>query len=104
MDFEAVIKVIVAIASAVAIPVAAYAAIAATRAIWVRPARSARELEDLEAELDALRSRVAQLETAEARLGELEERLDFAERLLVRGPDRGHDSADTPPDAHPAAR
>ncbi len=38
MEFETLFKVIVAIAATVAIPVAAYAAVAATRTIWGRPA------------------------------------------------------------------
>lgn len=40
----------------------------------------------LPAEVAELRDRVAELETREGRLAELEERLDFAERLLTRGP------------------
>jgi hypothetical protein len=42
------------------------------------------------ADLHEFRSRLAALETAESRLRELEERLDFAERLLARHvePDR----------------
>jgi hypothetical protein len=37
-------------------------------------------------ELDELRERVRQLEQAHPRLSELEERLDFAERLLAQAP------------------
>ena len=42
------------------------------------------------AELEGLRERVRLLEASQPRLGELEERLDFAERLLAqqREPDR----------------
>ena len=36
-------------------------------------------------ELDELRERVARLEECELRLAELEERLDFAERMLAQG-------------------
>ena len=39
----------------------------------------------LEAEVDRLRDRVHQLEGAEERMAELEERLDFAERMLAQG-------------------
>lgn len=39
-------------------------------------------------EMDELRGRVAELEAREARLLELEERLDFTERLLARGGER----------------
>lgn len=38
--------------------------------------------EEARAELDALRARVAQLEAVEHRMMELEERMDFSERLL----------------------
>ena len=45
---------------------------------------------ELLAELDGLRSRVLQLEEGQGRMAELEERVDFAERLLAqsREPDR----------------
>jgi Tfp pilus assembly protein PilO len=39
---------------------------------------------ELLAELDGLRGRVQQLEEGQARLGELEERVDFAERMLAQ--------------------
>ncbi len=56
-------------------------------------------------ELQELRARVQELEAREIRLVELEERLDFTERLLTRQ-DRLAlpDEADTPPEALPAAR
>jgi Tfp pilus assembly protein PilO len=45
---------------------------------------------ELLAELQGLRSRVEQLEAGQAQMAELEERLDFAERMLAQGkePDR----------------
>ena len=45
---------------------------------------------ELLAELEGLRSRVDQLEAGQAQVAELEERLDFAERLLAQAkqPDR----------------
>jgi hypothetical protein len=45
---------------------------------------------ELQGEVEALRSRLEQLEQGQARVGELEERLDFAERMLAqtREPDR----------------
>jgi hypothetical protein len=81
MDFEAALKLILLVAAAVAIPVAAYAAIVATRAIWVKgePGQVGSDAETRE-ELEAVRQRVT----------ELEERVDFTERLLARQqePDR----------------
>lgn len=89
MEFETLFKVIVAIAATVAIPVAAYAAVAATRTIWGRPADAdTGTLTRLTEDIEALKDRLHTLESAEARVLELEERLDFAERLLVEQRDR----------------
>jgi Tfp pilus assembly protein PilO len=82
VDFESVIKLIVAITAAVAIPVAAYAAIVAIRAIRIKPPRS--EPDGGTGEVESLRARVAELEAMRDRMLELEERLDFAERMLVQ--------------------
>jgi Tfp pilus assembly protein PilO len=82
MDFENVLKVLVSIAVMVAIPVAAYAAIAATRSIWGRPQPP--EDQDALREVETLRARVQELESMQHRMAELEERLDFTERLLVQ--------------------
>jgi Tfp pilus assembly protein PilO len=79
----AFIKGIVALVVAVAVPVAGYAAVVATRAIWVKGEPG--KLDDAAAmreELDQLRGRVAELEAVPDRMAELEERLDFSERLL----------------------
>lgn len=40
---------------------------------------------EMQAELETLRERVQQLEAMPPRMAELEERVDFAERLLTRG-------------------
>lgn len=40
---------------------------------------------ELRAELDDLRQRLAEVESQQVRLTDLEERLDFAERVLARG-------------------
>jgi hypothetical protein len=63
--------------------------------LWPLARALARRLEggaskELLLELEGLRARVQQLEDGQARLGELEERLDFAERVLAqpREPDR----------------
>lgn len=92
MDFELLIKVIVLAVAAVGIPVGAYAAIVATRAIWVKgePGKLGAE------ELESLHERVAELESRMGHVAEIEERLDFAERMLAHrqdphelGPGRG---------------
>lgn len=80
MDFETVLKILVTIAVAVAIPIAAYAAVVATRSIWGR----SQPADDNMQELDALRERVRELEAMQGRMTELEERVEFAERMLVQ--------------------
>lgn len=86
MEFETLIKLLIAATAIVAIPVGAYAAITATRAIWVkgepRPADP-----ELKAHVEALEARVQQLESEHDRFVELEERVDFAERVLAKRPD-----------------
>lgn len=54
-------------------------------------------------EVEQLSQRVAELQGVEPRLAELEERLDFAERLLTSGQARGPE-ANTPPEPVEAAR
>jgi hypothetical protein len=64
--------------------------------VWPLIRAFARRLEgggaaaELQGELETLRARVDQLEQGQTRVGELEERLDFAERMLAqsREPDR----------------
>ncbi|MEO8032378.1 MAG: hypothetical protein ABJC74_07535 [Gemmatimonadota bacterium] len=78
------VEVIVGIVVLVAVPIAGYAAIVATRAIWVKgePGRLADAVE-IKEELEQLRARVAELEGVPQRVAELEERVDFSERLLT---------------------
>jgi hypothetical protein len=83
MDFETLIKYIVAGVAAFGIPIGAYAAIAATRAIWIK-GEPGKVAPGLERQVAALEARVAELEAERERVVELEERVDFAERLLVR--------------------
>lgn len=87
MDFETVFKIIVMGVAAVGIPVGAYAAIAATRSIWGKPQPSPDS--ESAAELSALKERVHELEAMQNRMMELEERLDFAERMLVQSREPG---------------
>ena len=88
-DMESVFKIVAEALAIVFIPIAAIAALAAVRVIWKRGSRMGDEL----TEVTELRARVEQLEQAgqtsgeflsqERRMAELEERLDFAERLLT---------------------
>lgn len=81
----AFVKGIIAIVVAVAVPVAGYAAVVATRAIWVKGEPG--QLGDATAireELEQLRARLAELEGVPDRVAELEERIDFSERLLTQ--------------------
>ena len=90
MDFESIIRIIVVAITVVGVPVAAYAAIVATRAIWVKPGLQGDKVEQLGQEVDALRARLNEVEGQQTRIAELEERLDFAERMLAqsREPER----------------
>ena len=91
MDFETIQKGIVIAIAATGIPVAAYAAFVASRAIWVKPGlQGTGELQRLTEEVESLRARMGEVEGQQHRLAELEERLDFTERLLAqsREPDR----------------
>jgi len=83
MDFETLFKYIVAGIAAFGIPIGAYAAIAATRAIWIK-GEPGKVSPELEGQVAALEARVAELGAERERVVELEERVDFAERLLVR--------------------
>ena len=90
MEFETLLKIIVGAVAIVGIPVAAYAAVVATRAIWVRGEPRPADPE-LKAQVDILEGRIHELESERDRLAELEERLDFAERMLARRADAvGH--------------
>lgn len=66
MEFETLLKIVVALLAAFGIPVAAYAAIVATRAIWVKgePNSIAAALQD---RVDMLEARVAELESGQER-------------------------------------
>lgn len=68
------------------------ALIAATLILWPLVRAFARRLEGKSAadpaligEIEELRSRVNELEAGQGRMAELEERLDFTERMLVQG-------------------
>jgi hypothetical protein len=86
MEFETLLKIIVGAAAVVGIPVGAYAAVVATRAIWIKGEPTPAD-PVLKAQVDALEARVHQLEAEQDRMLELEERVDFTERVLARRPD-----------------
>ena len=86
MEFETLIKIVIGFTTLVAIPVGAYAAITATRAIWVKGEPKPADPE-LKAQVETLEARVLQLEAEHERMLELEERVDFAERVLAKRPD-----------------
>jgi Tfp pilus assembly protein PilO len=86
MEFETLMKLVIGFATLVAIPVGAYAAITATRAIWVKGEPKPADPE-LKAQVETLEARVLQLEADQERMLELEERVDFAERVLAKRPD-----------------
>jgi hypothetical protein len=86
MEFETLMKLVIGFATLVAIPVGAYAAITATRAIWVKGEPKPADPE-LKAQVETLEARVLQLEADHERMLELEERVDFAERVLAKRPD-----------------
>jgi hypothetical protein len=86
MDFETLLKIIVGALALVGIPVGAYAALVATRAIWIKGEPRLADPE-IRAQIEGLESRVQQLELERDRMLELEERVDFAERVLSRRPD-----------------
>lgn len=84
MEFETIVKFLIIAVAVVFIPVGAYAAIAATRAIWIRGDQG-KVGPELPGRVEALEAQMAELEAERARLLELEERVDFAERLLTSG-------------------
>lgn len=106
MEFETLLKVLVSVAAAVAIPYAAYAAVAAIRATWGggESPGDTEAVDDLRRTVGALQARVEQLESTEGRVLELEERLDFAERLLAGHRVLPRPRADTPPEPVESAR
>jgi len=73
---------------------AIHAALALVCGLWAQRLRQGRGGSELEGRLEGLEAEVSRLEALEAdvnklrhELSEAQERLDFAERLLARGPD-----------------
>lgn len=85
MEFEHLIKLIVAGTATLTVPLALYyLVIPVFKAIRRRlEGRSLPEPEVM-AELEELRARVEGMQHVERRLGDLEERVDFAERMLAQ--------------------
>jgi len=79
------------------VAIVVFALIAATVILWPVMRALARRLEGksvdpaLRDEVDRLQHRLEEMDTLQVRMAELEERLDFAERLLTRGPESGVD-------------
>ena len=73
------------------VAIVVFALIAATVILWPVMRALARRLEGktvdpaLRDEVDRLQHRLEEMDTLQVRMAELEERLDFAERLLTRG-------------------
>jgi hypothetical protein len=65
---------------------------------WIEYHSGGASSRDLKAAVERLEARVAELEVVEPRLLEVEERLDFAERLLTGGRPAQGPEADTPPE------
>lgn len=88
-DLQNAIRIIVEVLVIVFLPVAAFAAIAASRLIWKRGSAETGdgdEIEKLRARVDELERRglaTGEVAAHDQRLAELEERVDFAERLLT---------------------
>jgi hypothetical protein len=71
---------------------------------WIE-SRGGRRLDpDTQTSLERLERRVVELEAMEQRLLEVEERLDFAERMLTSGRPAGAPEADRPPAGPDSAR
>jgi hypothetical protein len=81
------VKVLVVVAGFVGVGTFSYAAIAMLN-VWTR--RLERKTGPGQDQIDALHARLAATEGLEARVEELEQRVDFAERLIAqqREPDR----------------
>ena len=76
---------------------------AVTIVLWPLATALARRLEGrgtldaaLRAEVEQLRHRLGEVDALQGRVAELEERLDFTERLLVRGQDAAAESGRLP--------
>jgi hypothetical protein len=79
------------------VTIVVFALLAATIILWPVMRALARRLEGravdpaLRDEVDRLQHRLEEMDALQVRVGELEDRLDFAERLLTRGQETGAD-------------
>ena len=79
------------------VTIVVFALLAATIILWPVMRALARRLEGravdpaLRDEVDRLQHRLEEMDALQVRVAELEERLDFAERLLTRGQETGAD-------------
>ncbi len=68
---------------------------------WARRIEGGAAPQELAADVEHLRERLQDVDVLHQRIGELEERLDFAERMLTRGRPESHELASPPPDPKP---
>ena len=78
-----VLKIVMAIAGITGVPMLMYAGFVGIR-MWERRMEGKTLSPEIQQELDDLRARVNGLEGVEGRIEELEERMDFSERVLAR--------------------
>jgi len=65
---------------------------------WIESHAGRGGLKELRSEVAGLDQRLSSLDAVESRLIEVEERLDFAERMLTRGSPQPPQESDTPPE------
>lgn len=80
---EDLVRIVMAVFALVGFPLLLYAGFVGIGA-WKRRLEGKPTEPDLVRELEDLRARVGDLEQVQGRVEEIEERLDFAERLLAR--------------------
>ena len=85
---EDILKLAGVLAAVVGVPMLVITVIPALGKAIARRLGGSRPDDRLLSEIELLRDRVDQLEEREGRIAELEERLDFAERIIARSDER----------------
>ena len=78
-----ILKIVIAIAGLTGVPMLLYAGFVGIR-MWERRMEQKSLNPDMQRELDDLRARLADLEQVQGRVEEMEERLDFTERVIAQ--------------------